>query len=104
MSAQFPIITAGTAAIDAPVPPSALRELLKNKALVVGGGILLAIIVLAVFAPLVRPVRSVRAGPGEPHGAAASGTTRAAGCTRWAPTSSDATICRACSTAAASPC
>jgi peptide/nickel transport system permease protein len=55
MSAQFPIVTAGTEAIDALVPPSALRELLKNKALVAGGGILLAIIVLAVFAPLFAP-------------------------------------------------
>ena len=55
MSAQFPIITAGTAAIDAPVPPSALRQLLKNKALVAGGGVLLLIVVLAVFAPLFAP-------------------------------------------------
>src|SRR5512133_3630447 len=55
MSAQFPVTIAATAAIDAPVPPSALRQLLKNKALVIGGGILLAIVVLAVFAPLFAP-------------------------------------------------
>ncbi|HMA08564.1 MAG TPA: ABC transporter permease [Ramlibacter sp.] len=46
---------AATAAIDAPVPPSALRQLLKNKALVIGGVILLVIVVLAVFAPLFAP-------------------------------------------------
>jgi peptide/nickel transport system permease protein len=55
MSAQFPVTIAATAAIDAPVPPSALRQLLKNKALVIGGVILLAIVVLAVFAPLFAP-------------------------------------------------
>lgn len=55
MSAQFPVTIAATAAIDAPVPPSALRQLLKNKALVVGGAILLVIVVLAVFAPLFAP-------------------------------------------------
>jgi peptide/nickel transport system permease protein len=55
MSAQFPVTIAATAAIDAPVAPSALRQLLRNKALVVGGGILLAIVVLAVFAPLFAP-------------------------------------------------
>jgi peptide/nickel transport system permease protein len=55
MSAQFPVITAATAAIDVPVPPSALSQLLKNKALVAGGGVLLLIVVLAVFAPLFAP-------------------------------------------------
>jgi peptide/nickel transport system permease protein len=55
MSAQFPVTIHATAAIDAPVPPSALRQLLKNKALVFGGGVLLAIIVLALFAPLFAP-------------------------------------------------
>lgn len=55
MSAQFPVTIAATAAIAAPVPPSALGQLLKNKALVVGGVILLAIVVLAVFAPLFAP-------------------------------------------------
>ena len=55
MSAQFPVTIAATAAIDAPVPPSALRQLLKNKALVIGGVILLVIAVLAVFAPLFAP-------------------------------------------------
>lgn len=55
MSAQFPVTIAATAAIDAPVPPSALRQLLKNKALVIGGMILLVIVVLAVFAPLFAP-------------------------------------------------
>jgi peptide/nickel transport system permease protein len=55
MSAQFPVTIHATAAIDAPVPPSALRQLLKNKALVFGGGVLLAIVVLAVFAPLFAP-------------------------------------------------
>ena len=55
MSAQFPVITAATAAIDVPVPPSALRQLLRNKALVAGGGILLLIVVLALLAPLFAP-------------------------------------------------
>jgi peptide/nickel transport system permease protein len=55
MSAQFPVTIDAGAAIVAPVPPSALRQLLKNKALVFGGGVLLAIIVLAVFAPLFAP-------------------------------------------------
>jgi peptide/nickel transport system permease protein len=55
MSAQFPVTIAATAAIDVPVPPSALRQLLKNKALVIGGVILLVIVVLAVFAPLFAP-------------------------------------------------
>jgi peptide/nickel transport system permease protein len=55
MSAQFPVIAASTSAIEAPVPPSALRQLLKNKALVAGGVILLVIVVLAVFAPLFAP-------------------------------------------------
>jgi len=55
VSAQFPVTIHATAAIDAPVPPSALRQLLKNKALVAGGGVLLAIVVLAVFAPLFAP-------------------------------------------------
>jgi peptide/nickel transport system permease protein len=55
MSAQFPVTIAATAASDAPVPPSALRQLLKNKALVIGGVILLVIMVLAVFAPLFAP-------------------------------------------------
>jgi peptide/nickel transport system permease protein len=55
MSAQFPVIAASTSAIEAPVPPSALRQLLKNKALVAGGAILLVIVVLAVFAPLFAP-------------------------------------------------
>jgi peptide/nickel transport system permease protein len=55
MSAQFPVTIAATAAIDTPVPPSALRQLLKNKALVIGGMILLVIVVLAVFAPLFAP-------------------------------------------------
>jgi peptide/nickel transport system permease protein len=55
MSAQFPVTIAATAAIDGPVPPSALRKLLKNKALVIGGVILLVIVVLAVFAPLFAP-------------------------------------------------
>ncbi len=55
MSAQFPVTIAATAAIAAPVPPSAMRQLLKNKALVIGGVILLVIVVLAVFAPLFAP-------------------------------------------------
>jgi peptide/nickel transport system permease protein len=55
MSAQFPVIAASTSAIEAPVPPSALRQLLKNKALVAGGAVLLVIVVLAVFAPLFSP-------------------------------------------------
>lgn len=55
MSGQFPVTIAATAAIDAPVPPSALGQLLQNKALVIGGLILLVIVVLAVFAPLFAP-------------------------------------------------
>ncbi|HWI84350.1 ABC transporter permease [Ramlibacter sp.] len=55
MSAQFPVAIAATAAIDAPVPPSAWRQLVKNKALVAGGGVLLLIVLLAVFAPLFAP-------------------------------------------------
>jgi peptide/nickel transport system permease protein len=55
MSAQFPATIAASTAIAAPVAPSALRQLLKNKALLVGGGILLVIVVLAVFAPLFAP-------------------------------------------------
>jgi peptide/nickel transport system permease protein len=55
MSAPFPVIAAAAGAGDAPVPPSPLRQILKNKALLVGGGILLLIAVLAIFAPLFAP-------------------------------------------------
>jgi peptide/nickel transport system permease protein len=58
MAAQLPVAAelAELAAVEiAPAPPSALRRLLANKALVIGGGILLAILVLAVFAPLFAP-------------------------------------------------
>ena len=55
MSAQLPAAAALADLGSVPAPPSAWRDLLRNKALVVGGGILLAIVVLAVFAPLFSP-------------------------------------------------
>jgi peptide/nickel transport system permease protein len=55
MAAQLPVAAELAAVEIAPAPPSALRRLLANKALVIGGGILLAILVLAVFAPLFAP-------------------------------------------------
>jgi peptide/nickel transport system permease protein len=56
MSAQLPIEAVALAELQvAPAPPSALRRLLSNKALLVGGGILFAIVVLAIFAPLFAP-------------------------------------------------
>ncbi len=56
MSAQLPLEAAALPDLAvAPAPPSALRRFLRNKALVIGGGILLAILVLAIFAPLFSP-------------------------------------------------
>jgi peptide/nickel transport system permease protein len=56
MSAQLPIEVVALAELQvAPAPPSALRRFLSNKALLVGGGILFAIVVLAIFAPLFAP-------------------------------------------------
>lgn len=55
MSAQLPVAATLSDGIVAPAAPSAWAHLLRNKALLVGGGILLAIVVLAVFAPLFAP-------------------------------------------------
>ena len=55
MSAQLPIAAELAPVQVAPAPPSALRRFLASKALVFGGGILLVIVVLAVFAPLFSP-------------------------------------------------
>jgi peptide/nickel transport system permease protein len=55
MSAQLPTVAALPELPVVPSPPSALRRFLGSKALVVGGGILLAIVVLAIFAPLFSP-------------------------------------------------
>ncbi|MFL6691595.1 MAG: ABC transporter permease [Ramlibacter sp.] len=55
MSAQLPASAELPEVQRATVPPSALRRLLRNKALVIGGGLLLAIVVLAVLAPLFAP-------------------------------------------------
>lgn len=55
MSAQFPVAATLTDSAAAPAAPSAWRALLGNKALLVGGGLLLVIVVLAVFAPLFAP-------------------------------------------------
>ena len=55
MSARLPA-SAGLPELQlAPAEPSSLRRLLRNKALVVGVALLLAIIVLAVLAPLFAP-------------------------------------------------
>jgi peptide/nickel transport system permease protein len=55
MSAQFPVMATEPTPGVAPVPPSSLRRLLQNKALAVGGAILLLIVVLAVFAGWLSP-------------------------------------------------
>ena len=55
MSAQLPAVAVLPELEAAPAAPAAWRQLLGNKALVVGGGILLLMIVLAVLAPLVAP-------------------------------------------------
>jgi peptide/nickel transport system permease protein len=55
MSAQLPVTATLTEIGAAPAAPSAWRQLLRNKALLVGGGLLLLIVVLAVFAPLFAP-------------------------------------------------
>ncbi len=55
MSAQLPAAAVLPELEAAPAPPAAWRQLLANKALAVGGGILLLMIVLAVLAPLFAP-------------------------------------------------
>jgi peptide/nickel transport system permease protein len=56
MSAQLPLEAAALPDLAVlPAPPTPLRRLLRNKALVIGGGILLVILVLAIFAPLFSP-------------------------------------------------
>jgi peptide/nickel transport system permease protein len=55
MSAQLPAVATLPENLAGPAAPAAWRQLLRNKALVIGGGILLAIVVLAVFAPLFAP-------------------------------------------------
>jgi peptide/nickel transport system permease protein len=56
MSAQLPIAVDALPELQAaPAPRSTLRRFLANKALVIGGGILLAIVLLAIFAPLFSP-------------------------------------------------
>ena len=55
MSAQLPASAELAALPLAIAPPSSLRRLLRNKALMVGVLLLLAIIVLAVLAPLFAP-------------------------------------------------
>jgi peptide/nickel transport system permease protein len=55
MSAQLPVAAPLADSVPAATAPSAWRQLLRNKALLVGGGLLLAIVVLAVFAPLFAP-------------------------------------------------
>jgi peptide/nickel transport system permease protein len=55
MSAQLPAAAELAEVQVAPASPPALRRLLANKALVIGGGLLLVIVVLAVFAPLFAP-------------------------------------------------
>jgi peptide/nickel transport system permease protein len=55
MSAQLPAVAVLPEVQAVPSPPSALRRFLGNKALVAGGGILLAIVLLAVFASVLSP-------------------------------------------------
>jgi len=55
MSAQLPAVAVLPELEAAPVAPAAWRQLLTNKALVVGAGILLLMIVLAILAPVVAP-------------------------------------------------
>ena len=55
MSAQLPVDAELADLQVVPAPPRALRRLLANKALVVGGFLLLAIVVLSVLAPLFAP-------------------------------------------------
>jgi peptide/nickel transport system permease protein len=55
MSAQLPAVAVLPEVQAVPSPPSALRRFLGNKALVAGGGILLAIVLLALFASVLSP-------------------------------------------------
>ena len=56
MSAQLPIDVAALPEVRiAPAPRSVLRRFFASKALVIGGGLLLAIVLLAIFAPLFAP-------------------------------------------------
>lgn len=55
MSARLPAVAVLPEVQAVPTRPSALRRFLGNKALVAGGGILLAIVLLALFAPLLSP-------------------------------------------------
>lgn len=55
MSAQLPAVAVLPELEAVPAPPAAWRQLLTNKALMVGGGILLLMIVLAILAPLFAP-------------------------------------------------
>ena len=55
MSAQLPAAAVLPELEAAPAAPAAWRQLLRNKALVAGGGMLLLMIVLAILAPVVAP-------------------------------------------------
>lgn len=55
MSARLPAVAELPEVVLAPAPPTTLRRLRANKALMIGGGLLLAIVVLAAFAPLFAP-------------------------------------------------
>ncbi|HEX7890792.1 MAG TPA: ABC transporter permease [Ramlibacter sp.] len=55
MSARLPAEAALPEVQIVPAAPSALRRFLANRALAIGGAILLAIVVLAIFAPLFAP-------------------------------------------------
>jgi peptide/nickel transport system permease protein len=55
MSAQLPAAATLADTFPAVARPASWRRLWHNKALVIGGGLLLAIVVLAVFAPLFAP-------------------------------------------------
>ncbi len=56
MSAQLPAeATLAASPPDLSAAPAAWRRLLANKALVAGGGVLLAIVIVAVFAPWFAP-------------------------------------------------
>jgi peptide/nickel transport system permease protein len=55
MSARLPAVAELPEVVLAPAPPTALRRLLANKALLIGGGLLLVIVLVAVFAPLFAP-------------------------------------------------
>jgi len=55
MSAQLPAAVVLPELEAVPAAPAAWRQLLRNKALAVGGGMLLLLIVLAILAPVVAP-------------------------------------------------